>query len=451
MASSPDVAEIRFTVVRGATPGHVFSFAPDVGSLQIGRSVDNDIVVNDPTVSRAHARIDVRADGCFLTDLGSTAGIEKMGFRMSSSPEALRSGDEFKLGDTILRFETVAARPKAGGRDGAAAAPSPRLEGMRLALEKIGLRSRRSQVVAATCVAAIVVLGLWPGPPELPRQSTKPLSLRYDRAVGFTRGDLRHLDGAIFRIPGQGEGMAVYFSSYARSGLELRAAGKVGARVEPSGDWDDYLLLVFPRAIAPDGGEAEVVFDNLAYAKGDVVSALGPELTWATRRMWAMPIDRSPRTPAAIAKDLEPLLDVAGRLDDDPAHRWKLATGLHPLVLGSMKFTGRSLFLVPVPEHDEPAERPLVELLEEAQTAFAAGDARGGADLLAAALAETEREIRTELRRLRNAAKVAKTQGSTKGQRRAYEGVVATLPDATDPRNRDARLELRRLGGGGLG
>ena len=71
-----DVQEYRFTVVRGAKPGSRVSFEGGVRSVRIGRAVDNDIVVNDATVSRAHARVDLRADGWFLADAGSSAGVD---------------------------------------------------------------------------------------------------------------------------------------------------------------------------------------------------------------------------------------------------------------------------------------------------------------------------------------------------------------------------------------
>ena len=107
--SPEDVQEYRFTVVRGAKPGQQITFEGGVRDVKIGRAVDNDIVISDPTVSRLHARVELRPDGWFLIDAGSASGVEKMGFRISAR-EPLESGDEFKLGDTILRFEVVAKK-----------------------------------------------------------------------------------------------------------------------------------------------------------------------------------------------------------------------------------------------------------------------------------------------------------------------------------------------------
>lgn len=449
MAAPSDVQELRFTVVRGAAPGATFSFAPDAGSIRIGRSVDNDIVVNDPTVSRAHARLDIRADGFYLVDTGSSAGVEKMGFRLGKEPEKLASGDEFKLGGTILRFEVVGTGAKKSAAESAPAAPSPiaeRLAGFRAALERIGLRSGRAQAAAALCMLAIFVLALWPGPPEIPPQATKPLAPRYDRAVGFTRGDVSHLDGAVFRLPIRGEGLALYFTLFTRSGVEIHAGKQVAAKIDRTKGERDYVLLTFPRAIAV-GDEGRVTFDNLAYAPGDEVLEFTPALTWGVRRTWTVPVERAPTTTAALARAIEPQLEIAAHLADDPANRFKLAAAIRPVLLGTMKLTGKSAHLVPVVR--KPGEKSVEQLLVEAKTALEGGDSRSGEQLLTAALGAVEGELRGELQRFRNAATVAKKQGSTRGERSAYEGVVQTVPDLTDPRNRAARIQLRKLGAGG--
>ena len=65
-----EVEEIRFVVVKGTSPGATVGFEPGVRSIRIGRAVDNDVVINDHSVSRAHCRVDIRQDGNFICDLG---------------------------------------------------------------------------------------------------------------------------------------------------------------------------------------------------------------------------------------------------------------------------------------------------------------------------------------------------------------------------------------------
>ncbi|MGE0685863.1 MAG: FHA domain-containing protein [Dehalococcoidia bacterium] len=65
----------------------------------LGRSADNDIVIDDPAVSRLHARLERRGDGYEIVDEGSTNGIaigdEKFASRL------LRSGDVLALGPDV--------------------------------------------------------------------------------------------------------------------------------------------------------------------------------------------------------------------------------------------------------------------------------------------------------------------------------------------------------------
>ena len=76
----------------------------NVGSqtLTIGRSPDNDIVIDDPTVSRHHARVTV-ADGKYrIEDLGSNSGTRVDGSNIES--DLLNPGASIKLGNTEFQF-----------------------------------------------------------------------------------------------------------------------------------------------------------------------------------------------------------------------------------------------------------------------------------------------------------------------------------------------------------
>jgi pSer/pThr/pTyr-binding forkhead associated (FHA) protein len=69
--------------------------------LRFGRGADNDVVLDDSTVSTHHAR--VAASGT-LVDLDSTNGTMVNG-RAIVGRAQLRSGDQFQLGTTVFRFE----------------------------------------------------------------------------------------------------------------------------------------------------------------------------------------------------------------------------------------------------------------------------------------------------------------------------------------------------------
>lgn len=71
----------------------------------IGRSHDNEIPIEEHSLSRRHARI-MYVDGKFvLMDLGSTNGCEVNGTRVAHDKVALADGDIVKLGFVEFRFE----------------------------------------------------------------------------------------------------------------------------------------------------------------------------------------------------------------------------------------------------------------------------------------------------------------------------------------------------------
>lgn len=70
--------------------------------MVIGRGRTADVVLSDPTISRAHAAIGYEGGDFFVQDLGSTNGTRVNGAREPRTP--LRDGDELQLGKLLLRF-----------------------------------------------------------------------------------------------------------------------------------------------------------------------------------------------------------------------------------------------------------------------------------------------------------------------------------------------------------
>jgi hypothetical protein len=79
----------------------------------VGRQADCDGVVDDPTVSRHHAVIELYNDGMTLRDLGSSNGTQLNGSRISGAVP-LRVGDHVLFGSVAIRVEMVTAQ--SGGR-----------------------------------------------------------------------------------------------------------------------------------------------------------------------------------------------------------------------------------------------------------------------------------------------------------------------------------------------
>lgn len=78
------------------------SYPLESASITIGRQADNDIVLNNPGVSRRHARLDLEEKTYHLIDLDSTNGTyvnEKEIDRAS-----LADGDRIRFGNIVLTF-----------------------------------------------------------------------------------------------------------------------------------------------------------------------------------------------------------------------------------------------------------------------------------------------------------------------------------------------------------
>jgi hypothetical protein len=87
----------------GAPPGRPFlildgrrSVDLDQSVVTVGRGLDNDIILEDPRVSRRHAQLRLRYDHYVLHDLGSHAGTKINGYRVEEC--VLHSGDVISFG-----------------------------------------------------------------------------------------------------------------------------------------------------------------------------------------------------------------------------------------------------------------------------------------------------------------------------------------------------------------
>jgi hypothetical protein len=74
-------------------------------SLSIGRSLDNDVIVQVPSVSRRHAQIVFRHGRWLLRDLQSTHGTRVNGHSIDEC--VLRAGDTITLGDVTVQVQAA--------------------------------------------------------------------------------------------------------------------------------------------------------------------------------------------------------------------------------------------------------------------------------------------------------------------------------------------------------
>ena len=84
----------------GPKAGDTINIGPK--TMTVGRSPDNDIVIDDPTVSRQHARITFDGNQFYVEDLNSTSGTKINGKNVAK--EAIMAGATMKMGNTEIGF-----------------------------------------------------------------------------------------------------------------------------------------------------------------------------------------------------------------------------------------------------------------------------------------------------------------------------------------------------------
>lgn len=75
------------------------------GTLTIGSAALSDLLIDDPAVAHAHARLLVSEDGCWVTDLGSPGGTFLNQVRLQPQlRHPLRDGDMLRVGPLFVRY-----------------------------------------------------------------------------------------------------------------------------------------------------------------------------------------------------------------------------------------------------------------------------------------------------------------------------------------------------------
>jgi pSer/pThr/pTyr-binding forkhead associated (FHA) protein len=91
--------QFQLRVHKGPEPGKVYQLTSV--SITIGRDPMADITINDPEVSRQHARLIGTMSGYRIQDLGSTNGTFVEGERLGGEPAELQQGQIISLGSSV--------------------------------------------------------------------------------------------------------------------------------------------------------------------------------------------------------------------------------------------------------------------------------------------------------------------------------------------------------------
>lgn len=91
----------KLYVLNGPAKGRVFTLRE--GSSFLGRSLDNDVVIEDRTLSRKHLRVVQRANAFFVTDLKSRNGTFYKGDFVKAGVEIqIQEGSPIAVGMTVI-------------------------------------------------------------------------------------------------------------------------------------------------------------------------------------------------------------------------------------------------------------------------------------------------------------------------------------------------------------
>ena len=102
-ALSGHAADAKLTIVDGKDSGKNIEITKD--EILAGRSLDNDFVISDISVSRKHFKIKKEGDRFVISDMGSGNGIKVNGSKTTST--TLSDGDIISVGARQIKFEIL--------------------------------------------------------------------------------------------------------------------------------------------------------------------------------------------------------------------------------------------------------------------------------------------------------------------------------------------------------
>lgn len=80
---------------------------PNSSMNVIGRDSSSDLLIDEPTVSRRHAMIEIRDGVAFVKDLGSTSGTKVGGRNVGFNPVELRPSDTLQIGAVSVTISAL--------------------------------------------------------------------------------------------------------------------------------------------------------------------------------------------------------------------------------------------------------------------------------------------------------------------------------------------------------
>lgn len=120
----------------GVLAGREWTITPE--GLRLGREAENEVHIDDPAVSRQHARVLLHNGSVWVQDAGSRNGVFVNGERVADSKQ-VKPGDRVVVGTHAFRVALTGARSAPTIAAPAAPAPRPAKKGSLLPYVLIGM------------------------------------------------------------------------------------------------------------------------------------------------------------------------------------------------------------------------------------------------------------------------------------------------------------------------
>lgn len=269
-------ARFSIVIVKGPSVGETYSF--DQSIVSIGRTAaENDLVLNDRSITGKHARITVERGRVYLQDLKSTNGTYYNGAALQVGEKVrLEHRDEFSLGKVVLEYlELKDAGTDSADRDVAGDESSARVDKVKKPAGKGVLSLLKRKSVRISLIVFIiffaVILGLKifsepeiiVGPPNL---SKKPIFLPAADVYGYTKSVPTRPNQAIFKFTAKSERIDLLFEvggvDYDGEISIILNGTKIANAPLAIKSWSDEQVLHLPRKLLIKNGENALVFKH---------------------------------------------------------------------------------------------------------------------------------------------------------------------------------------------
>lgn len=269
-------ARFSIVIVKGPSVGETYSF--DQSIVSIGRTAaENDLVLNDRSITGKHARITVERGRVYLQDLKSTNGTYYNGAALQVGEKVrLEHRDEFSLGKVVLEYlELKDAGTDSADRDVAGDESSARVDKVKKPAGKGVLSLLKRKSVRISLIVFIiffaVILGLKifsepeiiVGPPNL---SKKPIFLPAADVYGYTKSVPTRPNQAIFKFTAKSERIDLLFEvggvDYDGEVSIILNGTKIANAPLAIKSWSDEQVLHLPRKLLIKNGENALVFKH---------------------------------------------------------------------------------------------------------------------------------------------------------------------------------------------